>query len=252
MNINFPEKSQIPSLRSLFKEVFGDSDTVVNSFFTTAFSESRCMCATLKNQVVASLYWFDCAVNGQKIAYIYAVATKKEQRNKGICGALMEKTHNVLKENGYFGAILVPSNAELFTFYEKFGYKTSCFNETFYVSAASEGIDVEQISAEEFALLRKEFLPPNSVIQEKENIDFLKEFALFFKGENFLFAAEVRKNTIYCNEILGTTEAAPKILKTLNFENGTFKTFGNETPFAMFLKFKETATTPNYFAFAFE
>ena len=89
--VDEPLESQIPQLRKLWKEAFGDSEEFLNIFYETGFHRSRCRCVTMEDKVVAALYWFDCSrketlsdaedkrdLNTHKLAYIYAVATLEE------------------------------------------------------------------------------------------------------------------------------------------------------------------------------
>ena len=92
MNINHPTPEQIPSLRTLWKEAFGDFDPFLDAFFATAFDEKRCLAV---NGADAACYWLDCACAGQKIAYLYAVATAKHRQGQGFCRALMEQAKQV-------------------------------------------------------------------------------------------------------------------------------------------------------------
>jgi hypothetical protein len=78
MNINAPTLDLIPALRGLWKEAFGDSDDFLDMFWRTAFSYDRCRCVTVDGEVAAALYWFDCECRGERVAYIYAVATAKK------------------------------------------------------------------------------------------------------------------------------------------------------------------------------
>ena len=65
MTIDRPLPEQLPQLRGLWKEAFGDTDAFLDIFFHRAFSRNRCRCVTLNGQVVAALYWFDCGWNGK-------------------------------------------------------------------------------------------------------------------------------------------------------------------------------------------
>ena len=78
MTIDLPKPGQIPQLRQLWQEAFGDSDAFLDSFFSLSFAPERCRCVTEENHVTAALYWFDCSCHGGKMAYLYAVATGKE------------------------------------------------------------------------------------------------------------------------------------------------------------------------------
>ena len=121
MNIDLPKSSYVPQLRALWKEAFGDTDEFLDTFFTAAYSADRCRCCTENGEVIAALYWFDCSYGDEKIAYIYAVATAKAHRGRGICKRLMEDTHAYLSAHAYGAAMLVPGSEGLFAFYERLG-----------------------------------------------------------------------------------------------------------------------------------
>ena len=96
MIIKQPEPDQIPQLRQLWQEAFGDPDAFLDGFFQTAFAFDRCRCAVEGSRVQGALYWLDCAWEGQKLAYLYAVATRKDSRGQGICRRLMGTVHHHL------------------------------------------------------------------------------------------------------------------------------------------------------------
>ena len=122
MTISEPNPSLIPQLRDLWKAAFGDSDEFLDMFYATAYASERCRCVLDGNTVAAVLYWFDCTCQGQKLAYIYAVATDPGYRNQGLCRRLMEDTASHLKNEGYAGALLLPQDPELRQMYGKMGY----------------------------------------------------------------------------------------------------------------------------------
>jgi len=253
MNINIPLETQIPSLRVLWKEAFGDSDEFLDTFFRVAFHPNRCRCITENNEVLAALYWFDCLYEGEKIAYIYAVATAVSHRGQGLCHRLMADTHIHLFDLGYEGALLVPGSRELFDFYEKIGYQTSTYLRKFECKAGPEELLLFPISKEEYARLRKALLPKRSVIQENENLDFLEAQADFYMGHGFLLATHKDSDTLSAVELLGDTSIAPAIVHTLGYTKGTFRTPGNRVPFAMFHSLRDNLLLPpDYFGFAFD
>ncbi len=253
MNIKSPTSADIPNLRRLWQEAFGDTEEFLDLFFGSGFSPERCLFIEEEGTIAAVLYWFDCEWKGRKIAYIYAVATAKNQRGKGLCHKLMEHTHSHLKSTGYAGAILVPGSPSLFKFYESMGYTTSCFIHEFDCSAAKGRAKLKEISKEEFSTLRRHFLTENSVIQEGENLDFLSSYANFYAGEDFILAAYKDGSTLICPEILGNAESAPSIVSALGCEKGSFRTIGALKPFAMYLPLQEEDKThPSYLGFAFD
>ncbi len=251
MIISSPQKVDIPSLKALFAEAFGDEGGFIDTFFDTAFSENRARVIYKEGKIVAMLYWFDCEYLGKPLAYIYAVATDKAYRGQGLCSILMQDTHKHLKSLGYIGTILVPSEPSLFNFYERLGYKTATFIGELSRESSTQGCLFTSIDKNEYARLRKEYLPKNAIIQEKENLDFLEKLASFIKGEDFLLSYSIYENKLHAYELLGNTEKAPNILCALGVKSGTFRGVGNSRPFTMLYPFEEI-TLPSYFAFAFD
>lgn len=253
MNIHFPQDSQIPQLRRLWKEAFQISDEFINLFFKTAFHPQRCLCVTKNEELLAVLYWFDCQCMNRPVAYIYGVATAKSYRKQGICRRLMDYAHLYLAELGYQGTLLVPEYKELFSFYENMGYKICCNIREFHCEAVSEELIILPIDKIEYARLRKLLLPKGSVIQEKENLDFLQTQANFYMGLGFLLAAHKENDSLYGIELLGDASAAPAILYALDCKKGTFRTPGQGRPFSMYYSLENSSLpSPSYFGFAFD
>ena len=65
MIINAPDSAQIPALRRLWQQAFGDSEQFLDIFFETAYSPDRCRCVIVDDQLAAALYWFDCGYQGE-------------------------------------------------------------------------------------------------------------------------------------------------------------------------------------------
>ena len=245
--MKFKNTANATELRALWQEAFGDSDDYLDLFFSTAYSEKRSMAAFSDNELAGALYWFDCELGGKKVAYIYAVATAKRHRGKGVCAALMDYTNGYLINNGYSLAILVPSKASLFGFYQKIGYKTCGYIKEIKVKGCAEKSAINEISCEEYSALRKDFLPENAVILNQENTEFLKAQYRFFKGEDFIYC-ESKLDSSFLPEFLGNTEKIPQKNKT------TFaRTVGNGKPFLMGISLEESPLRDNiYFPFAFD
>ncbi len=244
------KNAKISALRKLWQEAFFDTDEFLDSFFSTAYSRDRSIAAFIDNELAGALYFFECELNHRKIAYIYAVATVKKHRGKGVCSQLMAYTHKYLKNEGFAASILVPGNKELFSFYEKLGYKTCGYINEFEVSAIGEKVKTDKISMSEYLLEREKYLPENSVNLTTE---FLNKQFEFFKGENLIFAARQEKDRLFCGEILGNIEKAPTILSAFGFKKGVFRTCGSEKPFVMGYSLTENPLQNDiYFPFAFD
>lgn len=252
MGIEYPKKEQTHQLRQLWKLAFGDTEDFMDGFYGSGFSGDRCRCLTEGGDMAAMLYWFDCECNGRRLAYIYGVATHPEHRNQGLCRKLMADTAELLRENGYAGAILVPQHTPLRQMYASMGYGD--VGTVSYVNclASERPVSLRKISAEEYAALRRQYLPEGSVIQEGENLPFLERIYELYAGEDFLLAAFREEGFLWGMELLGNKDAAPGILKALDCIKGRFRTPGENQPLAMYLPLREAAAKPKYFGLAFD
>lgn len=252
MTIDFPKIPQIPQLRQLWQQAFGDSNAFLDDFFATGFSPNRCRCITHNKNIIAALYWFDGAYTGGKIAYLYAVATHQKYRHQGFCRILMEDTHRLLTSFGYAAAVLVPGNNELFTFYEKMGYRPFGGIRKFSCTSSAQDIPLRQISLAEYIESRRQYLPTGGVLQEDAALIFLETQATFYAGEDFLFVASQNGSALYTPELLGNPDVAPHILHTFGAAEGLFRTPGTD-PFAMYLPLTNPAPPPpSYFGLALD
>jgi len=270
-----PDEAMLPQLRELWKEAFGDNDDFLDNFYSTAFDKARCRVACVKNaandsnavasnNLAAVLYWFDCTVDNQRVAYVYAVATAKEFRGNGACHLLLEDTHKHLKSLGYSSVVLVPGNEALVHLYEGAEYELCTKRSRIECAAEDIGISVREIDKEEYSALRREFLPANAVIQEDVNLDFLATQAKFFTGaiidsseetehkKSFTLAGSIENENLYGIELLGDSSLAPGIVHALGCKDGTFFTPGKDEPFAMYHGLAEDSAVPNYLGFAFD
>lgn len=252
MIIDTPKQRHLPLLRQLWKQAFGDSDAFLDDFFAAGFSAHRCRCIIDTDKPVAVLYWFDCAWQDKKLAYIYAVATDAAHRNQGLCRQLMDSTHHHLQTQGYAGAVLVPGTQELFSLYEKMGYRPFCPVARIAVSGQEPAAQLQCVDAETFATLRRQYLPANSVVQEGELLAFLSTFCKFYAGKDFLLCAAKENNTLYFQEYLGDPRHLPGILAALQAEKGIVRLPGKDTFFAMYHSFDKAPQMPDYLGIALD
>lgn len=183
MIIKHPAPEDKEGLIALWVEAFDEPREAAETFFETAFSPERSLVCREEETVAAGLYWFDCLWEGRKVAYIYAVGTRISHRGKGLCHALMEKTHEILKSRGYHGAILVPAEESLFDFYGKLGYVACCPGgipgEKLTAQMAQE-MGLSPISMEEYLEKQKTLLPENAVLHTATAYEYLKHFGEFY------------------------------------------------------------------------
>ncbi len=251
MRIDYPAPEQEGQLRELWQLAFGDSEASIGSFFATGYTRSSCRCVTIDGQAAAALYWFDAQYDGQKFAYLYAVATHPSYRHQGLCRELMEDTHALLTGLGYDGALLMPAAQPLRRMYAGLGYQECCTVSEFRCEAGA-AVPIQRVDAREYAQLRRGFLPQGGVIQEGRNLTYLEAYAALYAGENFLLAAAPDGAELQGIELLGDQTAAPGLLGALGYAQGSFRTPGGDIPFAMFCPLKAGAKAPKYFGLAFD
>lgn len=252
MTIDYPHLSQLPGLRSLWKEAFSDEDVFLDAFFDAAFSPRRCRCISEGERVLAALYWFEGSCGGQKFAYLYAVATAKEKRGQGLFSALLADTKKLLAENGFDGILLVPETKDLGAMYEKFGFSPCTTIRRVSVDAGAEAASVREIGPEEFSKLRREMLPKNAVIQERETLAFLATQCHFWAGDCWLAVGQIYNDALHCAEFLGEESVIPGLLQALQVPCGHFRMPGAGEPFAYLLPLHGRCIRPAYFGLALD
>lgn len=246
MIIDAPVPAQIPALRRLWQQAFGDTDSFLDSFFATGFSPDRCRCLMLDEILRSVLYWFDTVWEDKKLAYLYAVATDAAFQGRGLCRTLIENTHAYLKGRGYAGAVLVPGSAQLFSFYEKLGYRSFGPVMRSDCTWGAYPVFLEKLTPQDYAAARRKYLPADSILQEGETLRFLATQADFYQGNDFLLCCCVENGTLHTQELLGNAAAAPGILKALGVPCGHFRTPGSGKPQAMFHPFVPMDACPAY------
>lgn len=243
---------KILALKELWREAFGDTDAFIDAFFNVGFSPDRCHIIEEKGQPVSVLYWFDCQLSSHRLAYIYGVATRKSHRGRGLARQLLTETHSLLKDQGYSCAVLVPGGEELFSFYRTLGYKNATTVTVFSCQAADGAVALREISPSEYARLRQAMLPAGGVVQADQALAFYQSYGRFYAGEDFLLAAAADKDTLFAQELLGNTDAAPGILQALGHTKGSFRAPGAGREFAMYFPMTPNCPRPSYFGLALD
>lgn len=247
MIIDRPNEKDYPDLQTLWKEAFSDTDSFISAFWESGFSPDRCRCISEGGTVLSALYWFDGEINGEKAAYLYAIATKDAFRKQGLCRKLLENTHTHLKSLGYTTAVLVPATVSLFDYYEKLGYRRFGGVRKALITSGSTPAPLREISPETyFALARKEH-PEDSVILQLPALQFFAKWGHFYEGDNCLLAAAKDECTLHVQAFWGDISAAPAVLKALGCKDGHFITLGGTEPYAMYYPLTPNAPPPAAF-----
>lgn len=250
MIIKHPAPGDKTALMELWQAVFQDPLDYIEGFFVHAYAPERCLCILEDGQAAAMVHWLDMTCRGEKIAYLYAVATRRQYRGRGLCRDLMDRAHTLLTARGYAGAALVPQNQGLFRMYEKMGYHPFGGIHRSFCSAAAP-IAVTAISRQAWQRRRKEMLPAGSVELSEQAAAYLGAMAEFFGGEDVLLAAVREAGVLHGIELLGNPACGPGILGALGCEEGSFAMPG-DAPFAMYRSLDGISPPPNYLGIAFD
>ncbi len=251
MIINAPRTEQLPALRSLWQQAFGDTDTFLDAFFSTAYAPDHCRAITAGTQVHAALYWLDCTCGTRRYAYLYAIATDAALRGRGLCHRLMDDTHRHLRAQGYAGALLVPATPTLFALYRSMGYTAELPCHTFTCDAAPSPISLYRIHAAEYTRRRAALLPDTALAWSRQSMAFLEATHTLYAGDSFLAAVRREGDTLVGAELLGDLAAAPQLVRALSCRTGRFRTVGTDTPLALYHPFSPTPA-PTHLGFAFD
>lgn len=246
MIIENPRQKDVPALRALWQQAFGDTDAFLDDFFSLAFAPERALVAKEQNEILGALYWLDCEAYGKTMSYVYAVATEKTRQGQGICKALMAEMHDCMTKAGK-GSILVPADDGLRDFYRRLGYQNfGGMDEAIYF-AGEMPVFAEKLTAADYAQKRRQLLSEGSILQEGAFLPFMDAQMDFYGGEGWLLA--IQKD--FSPEFLGDKRLLPGILKALQLQQARVR-YAGEMPFAMCRGLEEDISNPQYFAFALD
>ncbi len=228
MTIEFrpPRPGEEPRLRDLFTEAFGDAGFTA-LFFSKGYSPDRCL-AAFDESLLGALHWFDCTLDGKKAAYIYGIAAFQSCRGRGIGSQLIRAALDDLKKQGYEASFLVPAEESLFGYYERFGFRRIGTIREQEIPAGTP-LPIRELTAGEYAALRRTMLPAYSLIQEGPCLDLLGGYASFYAAEHAI--AAVSESMVW--ELLGDETQAPGLIAALGLTTATVRTPGPGRPFAM-------------------
>ena len=240
--IGFATNEDIPEIIELWKEAFGDSEEEIRAYLDLYLK--FVLVYKVEKKLKAMLSLLPVSQNGDKGRYVYAVATFKSERGKGISTKLLEFAKEYIKKENEKFLVLVPAKKELFSFYEKRGYTTlSCIEKSeFYCNKIKKSdFEIEEISPLEYKILRQSYINPNRVIewseQDLEKIRTLYEgkFLKVKKLDAVLFLVKSGEELII-KELCCKRENIEKVIDCL-FKNSDYKkisaVYEGKNPFAM-------------------
>ncbi len=185
------------SSKNLHLETFeGETEKSADSFVSSFFGD--CFFIQKDGKIISQLFVIDAELNGGAVGYIYAAATDKAYRKQGLMQSLIEKAKS------YYSALaLRPASEELYSYYEKFGFKTAFYNKVINSIETEKIIDVRKITdLGEFVQIRNSLLPSDSLNLCQKALRFVLEqyvvyayegkcLAVFYKDGDMLSIREL-------------------------------------------------------------
>ncbi len=151
ITIKHGSKKNIPVMKQLWREAFGDSEEFIDTFFTKFYRPSRAFLAFEDGELVSMLYYMDvkakCGKKRLKTAYLYGVATKLSERRRGHFRLLHNAFLDEVKNKRYDAVLVMPADDTLFGFYKDFGYTVSLkrFEYRLLTQELEEVFDAEEV-----------------------------------------------------------------------------------------------------------
>lgn len=246
------------AIKSLWLQAFGDEEENFCHNFLLNYKQKQGFCIEEQGEICAMAF-----VLYQKQSfwsYIFACATSPKHRNKGFMRALLDKICDDNKKQNR-ASILVPSNANLFSFYEKLGFETVSYLDFFELSNNFEPHSLKQINitfSQAKKLRDKCFNNSEFASWNASHLKFAPQMVGFSSGESIGVAfVEKNEQTAFVKEIFFTQKInlqqfANFICQTFNVSSvqlrvktGIFSG-GEKKPFSMARNF-HSQSLPFYF-----
>lgn len=257
IRVSVPE--DVASQRELWALAFGDSGAYVENFYRTYYRPERMLVLEEAGQVRAMTAWFDTRFvipgRGEVLAaYLYAVATHPQCRNRGLAGELLAWADDHFRTLGIQAVTTVPAQPSLHTFFGTNGFR-ECFTHTQRAFAPvarweeTPAFGLEKVTPKEYTALREEQLAGSAHIRLPEDAVAYQAGASGLtpggglyristpQGNAILCAEGMEDNRLLVKELLCEPEVRRQVLEELpqllpNW-SGIFRVPGEDTPFGM-------------------
>ena len=110
-------------IQEVWRVCFGDEEPFVHSFLARYYFKDNAFVHYEEGRVVSMAFWIPCATELGPTAYLYAIATLPEYRERGYAGLLVRKALESARQSGCVAAMLIPADADLKGFYRQLGFE---------------------------------------------------------------------------------------------------------------------------------
>ncbi|MBR7141952.1 MAG: GNAT family N-acetyltransferase [Clostridia bacterium] len=111
----------IAALKALWAEAFEDEPAYIEAFFEEVFPHALCLCND-EAEPASALYLIPGMLYGRPADYLFAAATRRDFRGKGLISELIRQATEHACRRGAF-LFTVPAEENLFSFYSRFGFR---------------------------------------------------------------------------------------------------------------------------------
>lgn len=129
--IRFADTADLPAVRQLWETCFPDEGGFNDYFFAHIFRSEHTLLLLAQDTLCAMVQMLPCTLRtpagNQAATYIYGACTAPAMRKRGYMAELLQHTFTLDRAAGRVASILIPQEAWLFGFYEKFGYQPAFY-----------------------------------------------------------------------------------------------------------------------------
>jgi len=123
-----PRAGEVDRLREIWQLCFGDDISYINLFFENKYKPEQTLLLVQDEEIAAMLTIIPVIISAaDRIALpagmLYAIATHPDYQKKGFARRLIGYANDYLAKNKVPYSLLVPAGKDLFSFYEKLGYR---------------------------------------------------------------------------------------------------------------------------------
>ena len=159
--IRFAVPEDVPQLKMLWQDAFEDTPQGTLFYFARRHRADNMLVYEQEDKPLGMLTMLPMQLRMGDVSlparYIFAVATDKAARGRGISTKLLDAAHQHMLESGDAAAVLAPAEPSLFAFYQKRGYQTVFYADHAVVEAAQlppYAGQCRDITKEEYQALR--------------------------------------------------------------------------------------------------
>ncbi len=222
MKLIYSTPEDLPLVKKLWEDVFGDNGTYIDQFFHHLYQRNILTCK-IDEEVASMAVLLPASIlverKEHKMRYVYACATAPKFRRMKLMSKLLDKAFEDVTQQGETGLFLLPANEELYDFYETNGFCNFFYHDQqrFSFPLLTEKIDnsykIVQISAEKYQTLRHRYLHNDGIIHYPvEHFRFIgdpkinypaKFYEILCQGKNVAIGfMEKRSDAIIAKEFL--------------------------------------------------